>query len=66
MIHDAMSPTIEAETAETSTEEPNSSDKKFFDMLAACDKKLWSGCDGVSQMGVVARLLNIKAEHNLP
>ncbi|VFQ67779.1 unnamed protein product [Cuscuta campestris] len=45
-------------------EEPNASEKKF-DMLKAADTDLWKGCTKMSQLSMVARLLNIKAEHNL-
>ncbi|KAL4590590.1 hypothetical protein LXL04_003524 [Taraxacum kok-saghyz] len=47
-------------------EEPNLEDKKFFDMLNAADRELWSGCEKVTQLSVVARLLNIKSEYRIP
>ena len=31
-------------------EEPNAVDKKFFDMLKAADKELWSGCNKATQL----------------
>ncbi|KAL4555261.1 hypothetical protein LXL04_037876 [Taraxacum kok-saghyz] len=42
-------------------EEPNPEDKNFFDMLNAVDRELWSGYEKVTQLSVVARLLNIKS-----
>nr|GMD74945.1 uncharacterized protein LOC109155276 isoform X1 [Ipomoea batatas] len=47
-------------------EEPNAEDKKFFDMLDAADRQLWSGCEKLTQLSDVARLLNIKTEYRLP
>nr|GMD93379.1 transposon, En/Spm-like, Transposase-associated domain protein [Ipomoea batatas] len=32
----------------------------------AADRELWSGCEKLTQLSVVARLLNIKAEYRLP
>ena len=47
-------------------EEPNPEDKKFFDMLNAADRELWPGCEKVTQLSVVARLLNIQSEYRIP
>ncbi|KAL4583531.1 hypothetical protein LXL04_008107 [Taraxacum kok-saghyz] len=47
-------------------QEPNPEDKKFFDMLKAFDRELWSGCEKITQLSVVARLLNIKSEYRIP
>nr|GMD82591.1 uncharacterized protein LOC109155276 isoform X1 [Ipomoea batatas] len=47
-------------------EEPNVEDKKFFDMLDAANRQLWSGCEKLTQLSAVARLLNIKTEYRLP
>ncbi|KAL4573042.1 hypothetical protein LXL04_019835 [Taraxacum kok-saghyz] len=47
-------------------EEPNTADKKFFDMLKAADKDLWSGCKKATQLSVVSRLLNIKSDYRMP
>ncbi|VFQ74691.1 unnamed protein product [Cuscuta campestris] len=41
-------------------EEPNSTDKHFFEMLKAADTDLWPGSSKMSQLSAVARLLNIK------
>ncbi|KAL4580504.1 hypothetical protein LXL04_016700 [Taraxacum kok-saghyz] len=46
-------------------EEPNIADKKFFDMLKAADKELWSGCKKATQLSVVSRLLNIKSDYRM-
>ncbi|KAL4588812.1 hypothetical protein LXL04_001707 [Taraxacum kok-saghyz] len=47
-------------------EEPNTTDKKFFDMLKAADKELWSSCKKATQLSVVSRLLNIKSDYRMP
>ncbi|KAL0381103.1 UNVERIFIED_CONTAM: hypothetical protein Sangu_0174600 [Sesamum angustifolium] len=38
--------------------------EQFFDVVQAADQSLYSGC-GQSQLAIVARLVNIKAEHNM-
>ncbi|KAL0358498.1 UNVERIFIED_CONTAM: hypothetical protein Sangu_0699200, partial [Sesamum angustifolium] len=38
--------------------------ERFFDVVQAVDQPLYSGCDQ-SQLAAVARLVNIKAEHNM-
>ena len=50
----------------TFDEDPNPEDKKFFDMLEAADRELWSGCKKATQFSVAARLLNIKSEYRIP
>lgn len=57
MIHDDM--TWEEET-------PNSSAQGFYDMLQAADEPLWDGCPNYSKLGAATRLLNWKAECNVP
>ncbi|XP_023761137.2 uncharacterized protein LOC111909581 [Lactuca sativa] len=49
----------------TFDEDPNPEDKKFFDMLEAADRELWSGCKKATQLSVAARLLNIKSEYRI-
>ena len=63
MVMDATGPDFITSTLD---EEPNAEDKKFFDMLEAADKELWSGCKKVTQLSVIARLLNIKSEYRIP
>lgn len=46
-------------------EEPNPDEKLFYSMLVAADKDLWPGCKKMTLLSTIARLLNIKAEHNL-
>ncbi|XP_057984552.1 uncharacterized protein LOC110654254 [Hevea brasiliensis] len=47
-------------------EEPsNPSDQKLYDMLQAANQEVWPGCATHSQLLVVARMLNVKAEHHL-
>ncbi|KAL7614981.1 hypothetical protein Lser_V15G06214 [Lactuca serriola] len=62
MVMDAAGPDFITSTLD---EEPNAEDKKFFDMLEAADKELWSGCKKVTQLSVIARLLNIKSEYRI-
>ncbi|KAL0416145.1 UNVERIFIED_CONTAM: hypothetical protein Slati_3446400 [Sesamum latifolium] len=38
--------------------------KRFFNIVHAADQPLYSGCNE-SQLAAVARLVNIKAEHNM-
>ncbi|KAL0290178.1 UNVERIFIED_CONTAM: hypothetical protein Sradi_7055500 [Sesamum radiatum] len=38
--------------------------ERFFDVVHAADQPLYNGCDE-SQLAAVARLVNIKAEHNM-
>jgi len=47
-------------------EEPNPEEKKLFDMLNDAYRELWSGCEKVTQLSVVARLLNIKSKYRIP
>ncbi|XP_019160044.1 PREDICTED: uncharacterized protein LOC109156648 [Ipomoea nil] len=63
MVYDVASPNL---IARNMREEPNVEDKKFFDMLDAADRQLWSGCEKLTQLSAVARLLNIKTEYRLP
>ncbi|KAL7607985.1 hypothetical protein Lser_V15G12232 [Lactuca serriola] len=63
LVMDAAGPDFMTRTLD---EEPNSEDKKFFDMLEAADRELWPGCKKVTQLSVVARLLNIKSEYRIP
>ena len=39
--------------------------KSFFDMLSVVNKELWPGCQKHSQLSLVARMLNMKAEHHM-
>ena len=51
---------------DTYTEEPlNASAQKLFNMLRLANQEVWPGCENHSQLSVVARMLNIKAEHRL-
>ncbi|KAL0396052.1 UNVERIFIED_CONTAM: hypothetical protein Scaly_0053600 [Sesamum calycinum] len=38
----------------------------YFDVVNAADQPLYSGSENHSQLSAVARLVNIKSEHNLP
>ncbi|WCJ29199.1 hypothetical protein M5689_010846 [Euphorbia peplus] len=61
-VFDAVGPEFPDQVME---EEPNAEAKKFFDMLEACDEELWPGCEKLSVLSVVARLLNINSEYHL-
>ena len=38
---------------------------QFWNVLKVADKPLWTGCENHTKLSVIARLLNIKAEHNV-
>nr|GMC91741.1 uncharacterized protein LOC109155304 [Ipomoea batatas] len=63
MVFDAAGPNLITRNV---GEEPNVEDKRFFDMLDAADRELWSGCEKLTQLSAVARLLNIKTKYRLP
>ena len=46
-------------------ENHNPTARQFYDMLDAANNPLWQGCENHSQLSVVARMLNIKADHHL-
>ena len=46
-------------------EEPNETARNLYDMLQMADEELWPGCENHSQLSAVARLLNIKSEHQM-
>ena len=60
MVMDAAEPDFNPN--EISDEPPNPEAQKFFDMLSAVNKELWPGCQRHSQLSLVARMLNMKAE----
>ncbi|XP_057999097.1 uncharacterized protein LOC131177938 [Hevea brasiliensis] len=62
MVMDAAGPDFFQDVME---EPPNPSAQKLYDMLQAVNQEVWPGCESHSQLSVVARMLNIKAEHHL-
>ena len=46
-------------------ENPNPTAQQFYDVHHAANNLLWPGCENHSQLSVVARMLNFKAEHHL-
>ena len=46
-------------------ENPNPTARQFYDMLDAANNPLWQGCENHSQLSVVARMLNIKADNHM-
>ena len=38
---------------------------QFWKLLKVANEPLWAGCDNHTKVSVTARLLNIKAEHNV-
>ncbi|XP_058003650.1 uncharacterized protein LOC131180064 [Hevea brasiliensis] len=62
MVMDAAGPNFFQDVME---EPPNPSAQKLYDMLQATNQEVWPGCESHSQLSVVARMLNIKAEHHL-
>ena len=63
MVMDAAGPDFNPN--EISDEPPNPKAQKFFDMLSAVNKELWTGCQNHLQLSLVARMLNMKAEHHM-
>ena len=48
-------------------EEPNLDVKRFYEMLDAANQPIYTGCrEGLSKLSLVARMMNIKTDHNLP
>ncbi|XP_074577237.1 uncharacterized protein LOC141833653 [Curcuma longa] len=43
----------------------NQTYQQFQEMLSAADEPVWAGCDTHTQLSLTARLLNVKAEHNV-
>ena len=50
---------------EISDEPPNPEAHKFFDMLNVVNKELWLSCQQHSQLSLIARMLNMKADHHM-
>ena len=63
MVMDATEPDFNPN--EISYEPPNPEAQKFFDMLSTVNKELWPGCQRHLQLSLVARMLNMKAEHHM-
>ena len=63
MVMDAARPDFNPN--EISDEPHNPEAHKFFDMLSAVNKELWPGCQKHLQLSLVARMLNMKAEHHM-
>ncbi|XP_051140311.1 uncharacterized protein LOC127257857 [Andrographis paniculata] len=64
MVMDAGGPVFESRVVHD--EEPNPEDKKLYDLLQAADEELWPGCRKATLLSAVSRMLNIKADFNLP
>ncbi|XP_058009704.1 uncharacterized protein LOC131183255 [Hevea brasiliensis] len=62
MVMDVADPDFFQDVME---EPPNPSAQKLYDILQAANQEVWPGCETHSQLLVVARMLNIKAEHHL-
>ena len=60
MVFDASGISIQPNLG-SAEEEPNPDASHFFDLLSAVDQELWPGCDNMTQLGSVARILNIKS-----
>ena len=63
MVMDVVGPDFNPN--EISDEPSNPEAQKFFDMLSAVNKELWPDCQRHSQLSLVARMLNMKAEHRM-
>ena len=64
MVFDAVGSSIQPNLG-SAEEEPNPDASNFFDLLSAADQELWPGCDNMTQLGSVARILNIKSEGHI-
>ena len=64
MVFDAVGSSIQPNLG-SAEEEPNPDASNFFDLLSAADQELWYGCDNMTQLGSVARILNIKSEGHI-
>lgn len=54
-------------TAEPIPEEPYNDAKMFFEMLRNANQPLYEGCaDGISELYLSSRVMNIKTKYNLP
>ena len=63
MVYDAAGPSFNSIEIEESL---NPTTQHLFDMLKALEQEVWNGNPyGHSQLSVVSRLLNIKAEHHI-
>ena len=64
MVFDAVGSSIQPNLG-SAEEEPNPDASNFFDLLSAANQELWPGCDNMTQLGSVARILNIKSEGHI-
>ena len=64
MVFDATGSSIQPNLGSVE-EEPNPYANNFFDLLSAADQELWPGCDNMTQLGSVVRILNIKSEGHI-
>ena len=67
MVTDAFRATRSVIEEVENVEGPNLDAKSFYEMLAAANEPIYEGCrEGLSKLSLVARMMNIKTDHNLP
>ena len=65
MVYDAIGPEFGLHYNQHVDESPNVDAQRFYDMLHAAQKPLWSGCNDHTKLSIVVRLLSIKLEGNI-
>ncbi|KAK9100657.1 hypothetical protein Scep_024087 [Stephania cephalantha] len=62
MVHNLAGPSFNWSHAE---QRPTPGVENLYDMLDAASQPLWQGCEKMTKLSAVARLLKIKAEHHI-
>ncbi|KAK9160887.1 hypothetical protein Syun_007228 [Stephania yunnanensis] len=62
MLHNAAGPSFNWNVVE---ESPNPQARQLYDMIDASREQLWPGCETMTTLSAMARLLAIKSEHHI-
>ena len=62
MIHDLAGPSFAWERTE---EQPNIQTQQLYNLIDAANEPLWPGCDTMTQLSAMTRLLTVKSDHRL-
>ena len=62
MVHDLAGPSF---TWERTEEQPNIEAQQLYNLIDAANEQLWTGCETMTQLSAMARLMTIKADHRL-
>ena len=65
MILEAAGHDFNPNSHDNVSEPPDKKTKRLYDLLHQADEPLWPGCTKVSQLSLVARMLNIKSESRM-